>query len=103
MQTYSYRWDLGRTEAWCLSLCTVEIISLGRGEMCKISSLHKDLMIRKLSSSRLEIRQGTEFWFTCTHCSLWPVVHGQESLNNPEKVGRSESLPLPCRNISRAR
>lgn len=46
-------------------------------------------MIRKLSHSRLEIRQGTEFWFIRTHCSLRPVVHEQESLNNPKLGGLS--------------
>lgn len=103
MQTCSYRWGPGRTEARCLSLCTVEIINPGRGEIHKISSLHRDLMIRKLGSSRLEIGQGAEFWVIRTHCSLQPVVHGQEFLSNSDKVGRSESLPLSCRNISRVR
>lgn len=60
-------------------------------------------MIRKLSSSRLGIKQSSEFGVICTHCSFWAVVHGKESLNNAEKVGRSEPFPLPCRDISRAR
>lgn len=94
MQSDSCRWGPGRTGAVSASAL--------RSEICR-NSLHRGLMIRKLSSSRLEIKQSIEFEVICAHCSFWAVVHGLESLNNPEKVGRSEPFPLPYRDISRAR